>query len=122
MLCTATSPWQLYVVSGKPVTSQTFQLERGSWDCTASASADANKAVIQAVQVSIGTGKDALAEFPARATTGPSGGQSFSMTVQTTPIRFDVKASTTYYINAAVYFTGGTMSIRSYYHCLGAIQ
>lgn len=122
MLCTATSPWQPYSVSGKPMMLQAFTLERGSWDCTASAAANANGAVIQALQVSLGTTRDALAEFPARATTGPSGGQSYSITAQTAPIRADVKMTATYYVNATVYFTGGTMSIRSYYHCLGAIQ
>jgi len=122
MLCTATSPWQQYPVSGRPVTSQSFTLEKGSWDCSVSATANANGATIQALQVSLGTIKDILAEFPARATTGPSGGISYSMTTQTAPIRVEVAAQTTYYINAAVYFTGGTMSVRTYYHCLGAIQ
>ena len=122
-ICSGITGLQPYPKAGTVVTTQAFELQPGHWDCNVAAESVAKgNATTQALQVSLSATANSLSAFPWTATSGAAGGPNFGMSITGSHLRIDSTAPKTYFVNALVYFLGGTMSVKTYYQCVKAQQ
>lgn len=115
--CTGDSVFVPYNIYGSPKTIQPIPLPRGKWDCVVGLEAKADKAQIQALMVSLSQIANKLDDGSRTATSGPNGGPGYGLSVSTMPVRIENPEQKTFFVNAQVYFSGGTIQLRSHYIC-----
>lgn len=120
-ICEGVTGYVPYPIVGNTRTIGTVQLTPGHWDCVVSMDLNPHKATIAAAMLSLNLVAGKMADFPATSISGPNGGPGFGLTLSSMPLRLNVTAPVTYYINTVVYFDGGpekgTVNVRSAYHC-----
>src|SRR5438552_14151753 len=117
-LC-AVSTLVTYLPAGKILNTQTIQLPAGNWDCSASTYASPSGAAIQALGITISPSASTMDGFPSLAWSGPNGAPGWQMTETLAPTR--LAGGSTYYVNTQVWFTGGTMAVKTAYNCIKAL-